>query len=110
MDAVGPPVHEPVGEQAGETALRLVGLGPSGEQPGDVDGEAAGVRGAHEVEQDAAALQPDLRGALASIEMDWIKLRQQELAGLGLADQASRLEYQNLSLRLRELMRGLPRL
>ena len=68
------------------------------------------LRAADLVAQDAAQLQPDLRGALASIEMDWIKRRQQELAGLGLADQASRLEYQNLSLRLRELLGSLPRL
>ena len=68
------------------------------------------LRAAELVEQDAAQLQPDLRGALASIEMDWIKLRQQQLAELGLADQASRLEYQNLSLRLRELTLSLPRL
>ncbi len=62
------------------------------------------------LERDASELQPDLRGALESIEMAWIKQRQQALAAEGLADPASRLEYQGLSLRLRELMRSLPRL
>ncbi|MBU6441320.1 MAG: DNA primase [Betaproteobacteria bacterium] len=62
------------------------------------------------LERDAAELRPDLRGALESIEMAWIKQRQQALAAEGLADAASRLEYQGLSLRLRELMRSLPRL
>jgi DNA primase len=62
------------------------------------------------LERDTAELQPDLRGALESIEMAWIKQRQQALAAEGLADPASRLEYQGLSLRLRELMRSLPRL
>ena len=62
------------------------------------------------LEHDAAELQPDLRGALESIEMAWIKQRQQALAAEGMADPASRLEYQALSLRLRELMRSLPRL
>ena len=62
------------------------------------------------LEFDAAQLQPDLRGALGSIEMSWIKQRQQELAGAGLGDESARSEYQSLSLRLRELMRELPRL
>ena len=71
---------------------------------------AEALQPAELLERDAAELLPDLHGALGSVEMAWIKRRQQQLAEGGLGDEASRLEYQSLSLRLRELMHDLPRL
>ncbi len=71
---------------------------------------AEALRPAELIERDAAEWQPDLRGALDSIEMAWIKKRQQQLVEQGLDGQEARDEYHDLSLRLRELLRTLPRL
>ena len=92
--------HEHANASALWEALRAAGLLPAAEE----------LQPAELVELDAEQLQQDLRGALGSIEMAWIKQRQQQLAETGLDEQTARLEYQSLSLRLRELMRKLPRL
>ncbi len=78
-----------------------------------VDGllEAAQALGSGDLlDMEAEELQQDLLGAIFSIELAWVKKRQQELTQAGLIDEEARLEYLSLSSRLVELSQKLPRL
>ena len=78
-----------------------------------VDGllEAAQALGSGDLlDMEADDLQQDLLGAIFSIELAWVKQRQQELTHTGLIDEDAKLEYLSLSSRLVELSQKLPRL
>ncbi|WP_031405493.1 hypothetical protein [Thiomonas sp. FB-Cd] len=78
-----------------------------------VDGllEAAQALGSGDLlDMEADDLQQDLLGAIFSIELAWVKQRQQELTHTGLIDEQAKLEYLSLSSRLVELSQKLPRL
>ncbi len=72
--------------------------------------QAASLAPADLLDLDGDELRTHLFGALDSIERDWVKRRQQQLAADGLRSEDERLEYGALSARLRELGRKLPRL
>jgi DNA primase len=78
-----------------------------------VDGllDAAQALGSGDLlDMEADDLQQDLLGAIFSIELAWVKQRQQELTLTGLIDEQAKLEYLSLSSRLVELSQKLPRL